>query len=211
MIALSLFLPHRYFDRHMTDSRMALVCALVGGLIAGCACPRSPTAPAAAVPTTQASVSTSPKLDILNQQIKANTNNAQAYSNRGYVLALLGQKDAARADLRQAALLKDDAPMHNRLGWAYFNMGDYVDALREFETSARVGNHRAHYDYYSLVLGYWGVGDTQHALENYQLAVERDPRFGEYKTMNDRTSEWTPLERRAIHETYVLWSKTWRP
>ena len=195
----------------MTNFRIALLCALVAGHIAGCARPRPSTVPAPVVPRAQSSVQTSPKLDILNEQIKANTNNVQAYSNRGYVLALLGRKDAARADLRRAALLKDDGPMHNRLGWAYFNMGDYVDALREFETSARLGNHRAHYDYYSLVLGYWGVGDTQRALENYQLAVERDPRFGEYKTMNDRTSEWTPLERRAIHETYVLWSKTWRP
>jgi hypothetical protein len=41
--------------------------------------------------------------------------------------------------------------------------------------------------------------------------VERDPRFGEYKTLNERTAEWTPLERRAIHETYVLWSKAWKP
>ena len=44
-----------------------------------------------------------------------------------------------------------------------------------------------------------------------QLAVERDPRFGEYKTLNERTSEWTPLERRAMHEIYMLWSKTWKP
>jgi tetratricopeptide (TPR) repeat protein len=90
-------------------------------------------------------------------------------------------------------------------------MGDYAQAAREFETAARLSDHRAHYDYYSLVLGYWGVGDTKRALENYQLAVERDPRFGEYKTLNERTAEWTPLERRAMHEIYVLWSKTWKP
>ncbi len=152
-----------------------------------------------------------PKLEILDQQIQANPKNVQAYSNRGYVRALLGQKEGARADLRKVIELKDNGPMRNRVGWAYFNMGDYVDAVREFETAARLSDHKAHYDYYSLVLGYWGLGDTKRALENYQLAVERDPRFGEYKTLNERTSEWTPLERRAIHETYILWSKTWRP
>lgn len=156
-------------------------------------------------------VKSSPKLEILDQQIQFNPKDAQAYSNRGYTLALLGRKSEARADLQRAVALKDNAPMHNRVGWAYFNMGDYATAVNEFETSARLGNHRAHYDYYSLVLGYWGIGDTKRALENYQLAVERDPRFGEYKTLNDRTSEWTLLERRAIHETYILWSKTWRP
>jgi tetratricopeptide (TPR) repeat protein len=154
---------------------------------------------------------TTPKLENLNQQIAANAEDSQAYANRGYTLALLGRKEEARADLKKAITLKDTAAMHNRLGWAYFNMGDYADAVREFETGAKLSQNRAHYDYYSLVLGYWGIGDTKRALENYQLAVERDPRFGEYKTLNERTAEWTLLERRAIHEIYVLWSKAWKP
>jgi tetratricopeptide (TPR) repeat protein len=156
-------------------------------------------------------VESSPKLEVLNQQIKLNASDAQAYSNRGYTLALLGRKAQARADLQKAVALKDNGPMHNRVGWAYFNMGDYPDAAREFETAAQLSKHKAHYDYYSLVLGYWGMGDVKRALENYQLAVERDPRFGEYKTLNERISEWTPLERRAMHETYILWSKAWKP
>lgn len=156
-------------------------------------------------------VQTTPKLEILNQQIKANAEDAKAWSNRGYTLALLGRKDEARADLKRALALNDKAPMRNRVGWAYFNLGDYADAVREFEAAAKLSGHQAHYDYYSLVLGYWGTGDTKRALENYQLAVERDPRLGEYKTLHERTLEWTPLEQRAMHETYVLWSKTWRP
>lgn len=155
-------------------------------------------------------VGTTPKLEVLNQQIKRNAEDAQAYSNRGYTLALLGRAEA-RADLRKAVALKNTAPMRNRVGWAYFNLGDYVDAAREFEAAATLSKHKAHYDYYSLVLGYWGIRDMKRALENYQLAVERDPRFGEFKTLNERTGEWTPLERRAIHETYVLWSKAWKP
>ena len=156
-------------------------------------------------------VSTTPKLENLNTQIAANAEDTQALSNRAYVLALLGRKDEARADLKKVVTLKDTGPMHNRAGWAYFNLGDYADAEREFETAVKFSKHQAHYDYYSLVLGYWGTGKTKKALENYQLAVERDPRFGEYKTLNERTLEWTPIERRAIHEVYVLWSKTWKP
>ncbi|MBI3871279.1 MAG: tetratricopeptide repeat protein [Verrucomicrobia bacterium] len=154
---------------------------------------------------------TTPKLEILNQQIKNNANDAQALSNRGYALSLLGRKPEARTDLRKAVALKDNGPMHNRVGWAYFNLGDYADAKREMETAAKLSDRKAHYDYYSLVLGYWGVQDMKRALENYQLAVERDPRFGEFKTLNERSSEWTPIERRAIHEVYVLWSKAYRP
>jgi tetratricopeptide (TPR) repeat protein len=154
---------------------------------------------------------TTPKLEILNQQIRSNTNNAQAYSNRGYTLALLGQKEAARADLRRAVTLKDTAPLHNGAGFSYFNLGDYAMALREWQTAAEMSRHGAHYDYYSLALGHWGVGEKKGALENYQQAVEHDPRFGEAKALNERTIEWTALERKAIHEIYVLWSKTWRP
>ena len=168
-------------------------------LVAGCAHPEA------------SRIQTSPKLEILDQQIKINPNDAQAHSNRGYTYALLGRKMEARADLQKAVALKDNGSMRNRVGWAYFNMGDYSWAVREFEVAARMSRHNAHYDYYSLVLGYWGIKDMKRALENYQLAVERDPRFGEYKTLNERTSEWTPLERRAMHETYVLWAKAWKP
>lgn len=181
-----------------------LALGLVLLVTGGCTTLRETAAPSAAAFTT-------PKLDILNQQIQRNPEDYQAYSNRGYTLALLGRREEARADLQRTVALKDTAPMHNRVGWAYFNLGDYADAVREFETAARMSNHRSHYDYYSLVLGYWGVGDTEKAVKNYHLAVERDPRFGEYKTLNERTIEWTPRERRAMHETYILWSKTWKP
>jgi tetratricopeptide (TPR) repeat protein len=176
------------------------ICVALFAVFAGCATPK-----VAQFPTS------TPKLTILDQQIKSNPLDAQAYSNRGYVLALLGRKVEARADLHKATSLKNDGPMRNRVGWAYFNLGDYAEAVQEFEAAAKLSNHHAHYDYYSLVLGYWGTGDLTKALENYQLAVEREPRFGESKALNERTAEWTPLERRAIREVYILWSKTWRP
>jgi tetratricopeptide (TPR) repeat protein len=186
-----------------TTSLNFAICFAVFVFGFGCAsgpAPRPMTAPA-----------TTPKLEILDQQIKLNGSDAQAYSNRGYVLALLGRKEEARADLRKAVALKDNGPMRNRVGWAYLNLGDYAEAAREFETAAGLSHNQSHYDYYSLALGYWGIGEIKKALENYQLAVQRDPRFGEIKTLNERTAEWTPLERRAIQELYVLWSKTWRP
>lgn len=174
---------------------------LLGIALAGCVHPNHSPSPASF---------NTPKLEMLDQQIANNASDAQAYSNRGYVLALLGRKEAARADLAKALELKDNAPMRNRLGWAYFNLGDYVKALELWESGAKASNYRSHYDYYSLVLGYWGVKDWQRALENYQLAVEREPRFGEMKTLRERTIEWTPMERQAIEEVYVLWSKTWK-
>ena len=135
-------------------------------------------------------VMVTPKLELLNGQIKANPNDPQTFSNRGYVLALLGEKEAARADLRKVIELKDNGPMRNRVGWAYFNNGDYAEAVAQFEKAAAMSEHRARYDYYSLVLGYWGVKDFKKAMENYQLAVEREPKFGEFKTLQERIAEW---------------------
>ena len=153
----------------MKNLRLVWPFIAVGILVAGCAHQKP------------ALIQSTPKLEILNKQIRLNANDAQAYSNRGYTLALLGRKAEARADLQRAVTLKDNAPMHNRVGWAYFNMSDFTHALREFKLAADRSNFREYYDFYSLVLGYWGIGDTKQALENYQLAVERDPRFGEYK------------------------------
>src|SRR3954470_8489728 len=116
--------------------RSAWLCIALAILVAGCAHQK----PAVMKPS---AIQSTPKLAILNQQIKNNPNDAQAYSNRGYTLALLGRKAEARADLQRAVALKENAPMHNRVGWAYFNMGDFADALREFELSAKQSNSRA--------------------------------------------------------------------
>ncbi|HEY1173164.1 MAG TPA: tetratricopeptide repeat protein [Verrucomicrobiae bacterium] len=181
---------------------------LLVSLLTGCAHREPATKAASAAPQ---AVFTTPKLDILDSQIKANPSNSQAYSNRGYTLALLGRKEEARADLRKAVELTPNAPMRNRVGWAYFNIGDYEEAVRQFEQAAEMSQNRSRYDYYSKVLGYWGTGNMAKAMENYQLAVEREPKFGQYATLEERIAEWTPLERRAMHETYALWSKTWKP
>src|SRR5215207_8586412 len=110
---------------NMMTARTAWLC--MGLIVSGTSADDRPAA---------SPVKTTPKLEVLNKQIAANPENAQAYSNRGYVLALLGRKEEARADLKRALELKDDAPMHNRVGWAYFNMGDYADSVRECETAA---------------------------------------------------------------------------
>lgn len=152
---------------------------------------------------------TTPKLTKLSEQIKAKPDNAQSYANRGYAYALLGQKSAARADLRRAVELANTAPMHNQVGWAYFNMSDRVEALREWKLAADMSKRNARYDHYCLAMGYWANGEIVQAIENYDLAVKRDERFGDAKSLAERTTEWTATEQREIHAIYVLWSKTY--
>ena len=61
--------------------KSVLLCVALIALVEGCAHPK------VATPT----VRVTPKLEVLNQQIEANAENAQAYANRGYTLALLGR------------------------------------------------------------------------------------------------------------------------
>src|SRR3954467_12623315 len=107
---------------------LASVSIAILALFAGCA-----TGPNRA---SMAAAFTTPKLEVLNQQIQRNPDDAQAYSNRGYTLALLGRKSAARADLQKAVAPKNNGPMHTRVGWPYFTLGDYPQAVREFEEAA---------------------------------------------------------------------------
>ena len=81
-----------------------------------------------------------PELEILDRQIHADDQNAQGFANRGYTLAVLGRKEEARADVRRSVALGGKAPTHNRASRAYFNMGDYADAVREFETAAKLSD-----------------------------------------------------------------------
>jgi tetratricopeptide (TPR) repeat protein len=147
----------------------------------------------------------------LDEQIRVKPEDAQAHANRGYARAVLGQKTAARTDLRRAVELNNTAPMLNQVGWAYFNMGDAKEALRVWKLAADLSKGNARYDYYSLALGYWANGDLARALENYDLAAKRDERFAEWKSLIERTGEWTDTEKREIQAIYSLWSKAWRP
>jgi len=152
-----------------------------------------------------------PKLAALDKQIAGDPKNAQAFANRGYALALLGDKPAARADLKRAVELNGAAPMLNQVGWAYFNLGDAKEALRVWTQAADLSKRNARYDYYSLALGYWANRDVARALENYDLAAKRDERFADWKSLVERTAEWTDTEKREIQAIYTLWSKTYRP
>ncbi len=159
----------------------------------------------------QQSAFVTPRLEILTKQTRNNPEDYQAHLNRAYALSVLGRREAARADLKRAIHLKGSAPVHNSAGFSYFILGDDADALREWKIAADMSERRARYDYYCLALGYWVNGDRKQSLENYQLAVERDRRFGSAPALEERTAEWTPRERTVIREIYAVWSKAWRP
>lgn len=150
-----------------------------------------------------------PKLTELHARIAAKPDDAQAFANRGYAYTLLDQKRAARDDLRRAIALNPSAPMLNQVGWAYFNLGDARTALDLWQRAAALSKHNARYDHYSLALGYWATGKTIQALEHYDLAVKRDERFGDWKSLMERAAEWTDTEKHAIQAIYSRWSKAY--
>lgn len=153
-----------------------------------------------------------PRIAQLNAEIEIAPGKAQLLQDRGHAFALLGMKEAALADLqRAAALAPGNDKVLNRVAWSYFNLKEYRRALDTWLESARLSGYERYYDFYTVALGYWGVGEVAKAAAFYQTAVEQDETFGEWKTLVARTETWTSAEKTAIYGLYDAWRLGYRP
>lgn len=167
--------------------------------------------PAFAAPPAGESPAT-PRIAQLNAEIEKAPGKAQLLQDRGHAFALLGMKEAALADLqRAAALAPGNDKVLNRVAWSYFNLKEYRRALDTWLESARLSGYDRYYDYYTVALGYWGVGEVAKAAAFYHTAVEQDETFGEWKTLVTRTETWTWAEKTAIYGLHDAWRLGYRP
>jgi tetratricopeptide (TPR) repeat protein len=152
-----------------------------------------------------------PRLAQLTEAVEKNPTNALALQDRGHAFALLGMKEAALADLQRAVVLAPgNDKVLNRVAWSYFNLEEYRRALDAWLESARLSGYERYYDYYTVALGYWGVGDRVKATAFYNTAVEQDETFGEWKTLVTRTETWTWAEKNAIYGIHDAWRLGYR-
>lgn len=152
-----------------------------------------------------------PRLAQLNAEVEKNPGNPQTLQDRGHAFALLGLKNEALADLQRALTLAPDSDkVLNRVAWSYFNLKEYHRALDAWLESARLSGYQRYYDYYAVALGYWGVGESAKAAAFYQVAVEQDETFGEWKTLVTRTESWTWSEKTAIYGLFDAWRLGYR-
>ena len=131
---------------------------------------------------------TTPRLAQLNAIVEKEPGNAAALQDRAYARALLGLKVEALSDLEKAvSLAPQNDKVLNRVAWAYINLGEHRRALDAWLESARISDYARYYDYYSVAIGYWGVGEGAKAAAFYNTAVEQDETFGEWKSLIERT------------------------
>lgn len=124
-------------------------------------------------------------LEDFNAAVAAEPGNAEAYNSRGALYAnSLNEPDKALADIEKAVSLKPDDPSYQYdLGMMRLRTRDFSEAIASFDKAldlkgppARIMAARA--DAYSQ------LGDHAHALEDIQLALEKDPKYaGAYDTL----------------------------
>jgi tetratricopeptide (TPR) repeat protein len=99
---------------------------------------------------------------------------AEAYLGRGKVRQASGQSDAALADFEKAIALNPALELaYASRGTLWRSRGDIQKALADFTESIHV--HPTAEAHYQRGLTYQALNQPQRAVEDYDLAIERDP------------------------------------
>lgn len=125
-----------------------------------------------------------------------NPNDASILAENGYMLIYLGKIQEAADQIQRAIRLDPHHPdwYFDALGWAYFFLGKYEDALR---TTSRIsvpasGQHRL------LAAIYVRLGDNEKAKEHAAKVMELEPDFEV-----DIFARTMPFKDRSILEDYL--------
>ncbi len=102
-------------------------------------------------------------------------NLANAYGNRGYAYAALGEHRRAIEDYDQVLRLDPGlAIAYNSRGIAYNNLGEYARAIENYD-QALLLDPRSAEAYYNRGNAYANLGDAARAIEDYDQALRLDP------------------------------------
>jgi len=153
-----------------------------------------------------------PLLEALSHTIKLEPDNAMALSERGFAYAMVGEKQAARADFEKA-LAKAPGDLHIRwsYGWALFNLGLPEKAVSEWKKVIKLRKEETWWAPHTLALGYWACGDKTRSLQQYDKAAKDYPgKFGTWEALCKYTAPWTWEEKRQIYQVYDAWSRAYK-
>lgn len=110
-----------------------------------------------------------------DQAIAPDSQDAQAYYNRGVICAQSGDLEGAMRDFDKAIELNPDygAAYHDR-GNTYGAMGDLEQAIRDHDRAIELDPDNAH-AYYSRGLDYANAGDLEQAIRDFTQAIALNP------------------------------------
>jgi hypothetical protein len=152
-----------------------------------------------------------PRMDMYHQILKRNPDNVLALHWRGFLYAMLGLGDCARADFEKAILLEPNDPaIRWSYGWALVNLDDYAEAARQWEKWIELDQSRERDSSHHLALAYWGAGNMGSALRLFDAAVQSNPhRWVSREHARRYTTDWTEKERDLLFSLYSAWRRTY--
>lgn len=105
---------------------------------------------------------------------------AKAANNLAYLLAEQPDKldEALRYALKAKSIEGDDPYIRDTLGWVYYKMGLYEDALRELKACVEAIPNNATANYH-LGMVYYRMGDTREAARYLEIALDLSNTFYE--------------------------------
>ena len=141
-------------------------------------------------------------IELLNEAIQLDPDNALAYFNRGNIYANLGQYQRAIEDLDRAIQLEpDNALYYLDRGLAYADLGQDQQAIQDYNEAIRLEPTALHYNIRAFV--YSRLGEHQRAIEDFDKAIQLVPDNGVY--YNDRGNAYEALGQASSWMTRRKW------
>ncbi len=119
------------------------------------------------------------------------SNAAQAYNYLGYMWADKGEhlEEALELIKNALALIPDEAAFLDSLGWCYFKLGDYENAITYLQKAAEKMQPEEAVIFDHLGDAYAAGGKQAEALENWNKAVALDPKNKELTEKIDKAQK----------------------
>lgn len=113
-------------------------------------------------------------LELLNEAVEINKDNANAYFNRGLVYVLCNDFEKSISDFSKALSLgKKEWYVYSSRGHSCYQLGKYKQAIEDYKEAISLGGNNDT-NYAKLGSAYLGLGDEENALINYNKAVEEN-------------------------------------
>jgi tetratricopeptide (TPR) repeat protein len=115
----------------------------------------------------------------LNRAIQLNSNDAQAYNNRGNVKRAQGDLDGAIADYNRAIELDPNyAPPYQNRGFVKALKGDYEEAIADYDRAIQLDPKNA-IAYAIRAAANASKGNLDGAIADYNQAIELNPKLAD--------------------------------
>lgn len=126
-------------------------------------------------------------------RIKADKNDAWAWSARGSAWDELGEYDNAIKDHTEAIRLEPTASDYYNRAMSYRKKKDFKLSLKDFDEAIRLNAHSDYYNERGHV--YFDTGEFDNAIKDYTEAIRLDPRASYYRERGNAYREKREYEK----------------